>query len=348
MQPRTTPAVAHWDFPRGLAGLRVLVAFGADHGVPAADLFAAAGVPADADPATEVSAHQELAVVRVLAGALPDAGLAVGRRYHVTTFGMLGYAVLSSGTFGAAVDVTMRYLDLSFIFCLPRLSFAGDQVRLAVDDSALPADLARFLVERDLAAIRTVVGELRPGGVPLTEVAFRFPEPADVAPYVELFGVRPVFGAAATSVAFAAAELASPLPQADPVTVADCEARCQALVQSRRRRTGVTGAVRAEFARVGGIGLGMAEVAARLAVSERTLRRRLAESGSSFRDLRDEVRCALAEELLADGALPVAAIAVRLGYAESASFIHAFQRWKGVSPAGHAAARSGELRRRVR
>jgi AraC-like DNA-binding protein len=48
-------------------------------------------------------------------------------------------------------------------------------------------------------------------------------------------------------------------------------------------------------------------------MSTRTLRRKLGEAGTSFRSLLDEVREALAEELLTTGALTVDDVATRLG-----------------------------------
>lgn len=63
-----------------------------------------------------------------------------------------------------------------------------------------------------------------------------------------------------------------------------------------------------------------------------TLRRRLDDEGSSYRLLLDEVRQALAEELLATGAIRLEEIAERLGYGEVSNFIHAFRRWKGMTP----------------
>ncbi|WP_156756838.1 AraC family transcriptional regulator [Actinokineospora pegani] len=321
-------AVRHWDYPRGVGGVRVMLDFAADRGVPV--------TPVDPGlltrPGAEVPAAVELGVVRELAAALPDGGVDLGRRYHVTTFGMLGYAVLSSRTLAAAVDVTLRYLDLSYIFCLPRVTADGDRGRLELDDSALPVDVAGFLVDRDLTAILQVVGELLPGGVGLSGVRLRRPAPAGPV-HEDVLGLTPEYDAAVNAVTFPLAELDRPLPQADPVTVADCEARCRDLVQARRARTGVTGAVRAELAAVGGITLSAAEVAARLLLGERTLRRRLAEAGTTFRELREEVRHALAEGLLTDGALPIADVATRVGYTESASFIRAFTRWTGQTPA---------------
>lgn len=327
-------AIRHWDFPRSIAGTGLLVRFGADRGLPAERLLAGTGLaPARlADPDGEVTAHQELRVVRNLATALPEAGLAVGREYHATTFGILGFAFISSPTMRDAVAVALRYLDLSFTFTIPRVSLEGGEVRLAMDDRLLPDDIARFLVERDLAAIHTVIGELIPGGVPLTGVDFRFPAPADVEPYREVFGRTPGFGAATTVAAFDAAFLDEPLPQANRHTVAMCEAQCRDLVSRRRARTGTAHEVRERLIRFGAVSSGMTDVARQLGMSTRTLRRRLEDEGTSFRALLDEVREALAEELLTKGAVPVEDVAVRLGYAEASSFIHAFKRWKGVTP----------------
>ena len=67
-------------------------------------------------------------------------------------------------------------------------------------------------------------------------------------------------------------------------------------------------------------------------LSERTLRHQLAQEGTSYRALLDEIRERLAEELLITQGLPVTEIAHRLGYVEVSSFSQAFRRWKGMSP----------------
>ena len=330
------PVIGHWDFPRSVAGVALLVRFGAEHGIDADRLLAGSGIPPAAltDPVGEVAAAQELRVVRTLADLMPDAGPALGGRYHVTTFGILGYAFISSPTVLAAVNVALRYLDLSFTFSIPRASLADDRALIELDDSALPTPVARFLVERDLAAIHTVIGELLPGGVPLLAVDFAFPEPSDVTGHERVFGQRPRFGRPTTVATYDSAFLHRPLPQADPHTVAACEAQCREIVTRRRARAGIAHEVRGLLSKPGAIGVGMDHVARELAISTRTLRRRLAESGTSFQELLDEVREVLAQELLAT--LAVEDVALRLGYAEASSFIHAFKRWTGVTPAAYA------------
>lgn len=73
-------------------------------------------------------------------------------------------------------------------------------------------------------------------------------------------------------------------------------------------------------------------VAERLAMSPRTLQRRLAEEGVTLRNLVMEVRLELAKELLAAGQLSVEVIGRRVGFADAASFYRAFKRVTGSSP----------------
>ncbi|MBS0395560.1 MAG: helix-turn-helix transcriptional regulator, partial [Proteobacteria bacterium] len=78
----------------------------------------------------------------------------------------------------------------------------------------------------------------------------------------------------------------------------------------------------------------LAEAAAALAVSPRTLVRRLAERGTGFRALRAAEQHALARRLLGDARYTVGEIGLRLGYGDAANFARAFKRTAGVAP-GH-------------
>jgi AraC-like DNA-binding protein len=78
-----------------------------------------------------------------------------------------------------------------------------------------------------------------------------------------------------------------------------------------------------------------AAVASRLAMSSRTLNRRLADAGTSFGALLTDVRRERAVLLLQDRALTCSEVAFLLGYAEPATFFRAFRRWLGQTPQQH-------------
>jgi AraC-like DNA-binding protein len=73
-------------------------------------------------------------------------------------------------------------------------------------------------------------------------------------------------------------------------------------------------------------------VATRLGMSPRSLQRRLAASGTTFSRIRADIRFGLATSLLTRSELSIGEIASRLGYADIASFTHAFGRRSGKSP----------------
>jgi AraC-like DNA-binding protein len=69
-----------------------------------------------------------------------------------------------------------------------------------------------------------------------------------------------------------------------------------------------------------------------LAVSTRTLQRRLAERGTCFESIVRQVRMGRALALLEQPALTIDAVASKLGYSNSGAFHRAFRAWTGVTP----------------
>ncbi|MDP3713909.1 MAG: AraC family transcriptional regulator [Mycobacteriales bacterium] len=318
---------------RSATSVGLLVRLGLDRGVAAETSLAGTGLAADALP-PDVTAAQELRVVRNLVAATgdePELGLDAGTRYHLTTYGIWGFALLSSPTLRAALDVGVRYVDLSYAFCALSVEQSGDELLLHLDPVDVPAAVRRFVSLRDSAALRTIQVEVFGAAVPLRRMELALPEPPDVAAYEQVYGVVPVFGTTRTTAVLDAALLDLPLPQADAVTAELAEQQCRALLARRRTRTGVASDVRDRLLRPPGAMPSVAQVAADLALSERSLRRRLDAEGTSYRALVAEVRETLALELLGSG-MTVEQVARRLGYAETAAFTHAFSRWRGAPP----------------
>ena len=79
----------------------------------------------------------------------------------------------------------------------------------------------------------------------------------------------------------------------------------------------------------------MGDVARSLGLSARSLHRRLAEDGLSFRTLTEATRKELAEGLLRDERYSLSEIAFLTGFSEQSAFNRAFKRWIGRSPAAH-------------
>jgi two-component system response regulator YesN len=77
-------------------------------------------------------------------------------------------------------------------------------------------------------------------------------------------------------------------------------------------------------------------VARRLATSRRQLQRAFAEGGdTTFRDELARVRMTHARDLLAEDALPVRQVAIRVGYQQPAQFAKSFRRYHGQPPSAY-------------
>jgi AraC-like DNA-binding protein len=327
-----------WDFARSVTSMRLMTELGVDHGLSVRTCLAGTGLKEQdlADPAVVVSAQQELRLISNLLdhlGHVPALGLQAGQRYHFTAFGALGFAMVSSPTARSALDVSLRYFQLTFAFTRFHVDDLGGETRITLDDTGVPEALRAFVVERDSSALVTVQRDLFAFSPPMRQLSFSFPEPAHVDLYEAFYGLRPTFGALSNTAVLGTAALMVPLPQGNPLALKAAEDQCRALLDRHRSRVGLAAKVRDHLARHGGGQLpDMDQVASALCMTSRTLRRRLLDEGTTFLKLRDEMRLALAEELLADQALSVEQMAERLGYAEPTCFINAFKRWTGHTP----------------
>jgi AraC-like DNA-binding protein len=329
---------------RTVVSAQLLVQLASEHGLAPEQALRDTGIDASVliDPRAEITSVQELQLVRNLVarlGHVPALGLEAGLRYHLSAYGIWGFALLSSPNFRAVADVVSRFLDLSYAFVRFELGDENGAFWVDMDDSGIPADTRTFLLERDLAACCNVLRELRPGGLPIRELRLRRSAPAYARRFADIAGVMPIFDADRNGARFDLVDVDAPLPQANPLMSRMCLQQCQQLLARRQERSGLAGQVRERLLQTPGVLPDAATVARDLLMSERSLRRRLEAEDTSFRVLADEVRQTLAEELLTTADLKLEEVAQRLGYSEPASLIHAFKRWKGVTPSAYRAQR---------
>jgi AraC-like DNA-binding protein len=267
-----------------------------------------------------------------LAAAVPDAAL-----------GIVAYLVLHAPTLGQGLVAAVRHARLlqdvaaCFVEPVERLpgAPASSQPGLRFVQAPLPNGPAppRQAVEFTFArfvhmARRSTGVEVRPAFV-----RFAFPCPPNIRPHQALFQCPLRFDQGRNELELDAATLDLPQRAADAWLRTLVEKQAQALHARLGERTQFAAAVAAAL--IGEIQKGrgdLASVGRALALSKRTLQRRLDEEGVSFRALTDEVRRGLAAQYLADRRLSLSEIALLLGFSEQAAFQRAFLRWTGVTP----------------
>lgn len=300
---------------------------------------------------TLVTAAQELQVIDNLVTALPHVrglGLQAGMRYQLTTFGIWAFAIISSRTVRDAIDVGLKFTDLSFVLLDVSFQETAEAAEIEMRVDHIPPHLRQFVVERHLAIFMLLTREmmgheaLMPKEMALTlaapESGTSGPDKSETEPpYSVLRSLLPdthiQYGASVNRFVLDKVLLARPIPKANPATAAFCIQQCEALLDQRRTQTGFSGRVRHFILEYLSEMPTLQEAAAHFHLSPRTFGRRLEDEGSSFRSLAEEVREGVAVELLTTARVSVESVAERLGYAEAASFIRAFKRWTGKTPA---------------
>ena len=272
-----------------------------------------------------------------------------GLRTHVSSYGMYGFAILSSMDFRKTMQFAVRYHSLATPLVKLRFAEEGGRASWTIEPRPHPgidAGLYRFIVEIQLGTIvslhRDVMG---PSFHPVSlDVTFEPPRPD----YQKTFGYPVAFRQPANRLCFDAAWLDGAPGFGNEVTYSSVLALCDDLHDRLQNRVGVAGKVRGFLLARLGRNVSLEEVAAHLEIPERTLRRRLREEGTSFRGIADQLRAEVAVKYLRDTQMTIDDIASALGFSETANFRHAFRRWKSASPRSyrHAVAQHIKLQHR--
>lgn len=271
-------------------------------------------------------------------------GLHLGEAVRPGYYGVLGYLIMSCATLADALHRQARYAAL--VGNLGQVDLADEPPRPGLEPQVahswqpLLPQQKRQLSEETLAGWVTFGHWISGLDIPPTEVRFQHAAPADTSEYQRIFRCPVLFDQADNALVFPKRLLATPLGQADAQVRLMLDAYADRLLGEIQQGHSVLDRARLELSRqMPEVGADLQQIAARLALSPRTLQRRLREAGLSFNQLVDETRQQLVLHYLRDPALELAEIAFLVGFSEPGSLARAFRRWTGQSP--------GEYRRQL-
>ncbi|MEM9462390.1 MAG: AraC family transcriptional regulator ligand-binding domain-containing protein [Myxococcota bacterium] len=260
----------------------------------------------------------------------PALGIRMGARAPVPLLGLLGFALMTSPTLRDALETMVELLpaqsDAFGLGLVPDEASAA--LHLSVRGDFGPRqDLALVAIA---VGLREIASHLTGCVIPLVaELAVALPDGWRSSALPD--GMRCVFDAPHHRIVFRSEDLDRSVVSAEPVAnrLVITQVREQllrlpkseSLVERARRLLAAEPDLHSS-----------AQLARTLGVSERALRRHLAEAGTSFREQRDDALLRRAIALLEQPELSLTQIAERLGFADNASFSRAFTRWVGEPP----------------
>ncbi len=287
------------------------------------------------DGSGRIGFHQELLFYRNILALTgdPAIGLKLGERFLPENYGLFGYALMSAETLRRALAITESYGRLTFSFFTFRFGVDGSTAWFAMSD---PPDIEPALIDvyidRDLSAARVDFEAISGVSGLVRRVQLPHDGKGRAEAYRQHFGCDVIFSAADGRLELDAGLLDKPLLRSDPASSRHLQQQCRMLIARLTSQGRFVDEVRLLILARPGYFPDIGQVAEKLDISTRTLRRRLQQEGSSYRELLDEVRFGLAREYLANTRLPMEQVSRLLGYTEAANFSHAFRRWSGDSP----------------
>jgi AraC-like DNA-binding protein len=263
-----------------------------------------------------------------------DLWVKAARAYTLGSFGVRGLAFLTAPTVEAWVEVATG-IDYGpgLMEIAPLRTPDGAVTGMEMTYPEAPKELIPFSVYRDFCSVASTLTWLSGGPFPFTRVEFPLAEASpEVSTYVSC---NIDCGAEALRLWWDPAVSAHELPFGDAFQHAAWIKADRQILDTLRATGDWPGAVAKAIRAAPELNRKLANVAATLQVSPRTLRRKLELTGHEFAQIRDETLNDLATDLLSNTDHSVARISRLLGYTDPASFTIAFKRWRGMPPTAY-------------
>ncbi|HBX57538.1 AraC family transcriptional regulator [Pseudomonas sp. UBA2684] len=270
-----------------------------------------------------------------------DIGLHLGEVMKPRPQDVVGYLLLASRDLRQALEAFVRFQHILSGGFVARLEQQGDTARLIIDLNYRGVGSLRQQMECLALLLYKMLASVTDEGFCLSAIDFRHPAPRRLSEHRRLYGLLPQFSQAHDALIFPCALLNRPSRSANPRLFAllsgQAEQELAELAENQllnrvRYWLGVN---------LGGQPCSLARCAQALNLKAGGLQRALAEQGSSFRALHDEVRRSRAVQLLENGQA-IREVARACGFAELSPFYRAFRRWQGATPQAFRSAADGE------
>ena len=261
----------------------------------------------------------------------PTVGLKSAQYLHPSHLGALGHAWLASSTLKTAIERAQRFsrmfderldMQVSEEPGLLKVNYTTESSS-PLPEIAMDSNLASLLILCRL----NFGNSLLPVYVRMCRSA-----PSDPKPWHDCFGVEVAFGQSENSLAIKNQDASKQLTGSSPMLVALHEDIIRRHIAELDRSDILNRTLVVIMDQLPSGGVSEVSVAESLNMTTRTLHRRLAEKGISFRSLLTNIRKELVKRYIDEPAYSFTEISFLLGYTDTSAFSRAFKRWHGVSP----------------
>jgi AraC-like DNA-binding protein len=282
-----------------------------------------------------ITHEQEMKILRNLLNLIPDEGLGfeIGKSANISANARVAVPAMFCRNFLEAIVLMFQYIDLSLSHFQYDLFVKNDLALIKMKELFNYGELGRFICELELAAVYSIGNIISGDRLTLKKIDLCYATPTHAGIYEDFFKCPVSFEADENVIFLDSEQLYRPLPMSNPLAREAYERDCKRF----KARIDENGSTR-ERIRQELMASNMNELpsfdrlAKRMNMSTRTLRRRIAAEGTSYKSVISEILQAKAAHLLTHTGLSIEKIAEDLGYSAASNFCQAFKRWTGETP----------------
>jgi AraC-like DNA-binding protein len=266
---------------------------------------------------------------------VPNIALRVASRTQLQDSGIVGYAMMSSATLDNGLRIAGHLLERSFPYIHIGLETDSEHARLVCQVTAAGSNYFQLLVEEWLIAMWGYIRALLPEGVAAcaSYATLNYGKPTYHGQYQQLLGCRVSFDQPRAILAIPRQWLYIGVQGSSPQAQTLYDLQIRRLMRDHEHSGDIVSRVkRLLLERPVECGYSLEKTAPLLSLSARTLRRHLADAGTSFRQVCLDVRMDLARDYLLSSSMTVQEIAYQLGYSQPNNFYRAFKAVYGEPP----------------
>lgn len=289
------------------------------------------------DDTIRLEVPKQIKILELASQELQDGllGFHLARSFDLREVGLVFYVIASSERFADALLNAKRYCTIMNEGVCLQIRQDDQTISIALDYVDIDRRSDRHQIEFWLVTMVRICRQVTDTRLALRHLRIRHRRDETPAEFRSFFGCDVEFGADSDEIIFPAAAASLPIVGRDNYLNDLLRQYAEAALADRRKER--VADLRSAVERVlpqllPHARANISNVAKRLAMSTRTLSRKLRDEGVAFTEILEEMRADLAKSYLAERDLPVTEIAWLLGYLEVSSFTHAFKRWTGMTP----------------
>ncbi len=259
-------------------------------------------------------------------------GLTMGLQTEMADLGILGYVMMHSASIADALAAYQRYHIISCSGFNIDWKVEDDMCSLRFFNTS-STRLTRHCMEDMVCSLYQLIVRMSNRSIPVHDVLFQHASPADMSPYVSVFGTVPQFSAAHNILRIDSEVLHYPVLYADARLRRTFEPLAETI-----RGTLLQGKVFTDKVNqylmdcLPTVFPSLQDTARFFGLSARSLQAKLKDEQTTYQELAAQVRKEMAVSYLRRQEHSIAEIAYLLHFSEPSSFSMAFKRWTGITP----------------